>query len=54
MIRGYEITKQAAEKLNLPIRAVAVMEKLYPELEYLVYEGVSVWSLKRFMPRAMW
>lgn len=54
VIRGYEITKQAAEKLNLPIRAVAVMEKLYPELEYLVYEGVSVWSLKRFMPRAMW
>jgi len=54
VIKGYEITKIAAEKLNLPIRAIAVSEKLYSELEEYVQKGVSVWSLKRFMPRALW
>ncbi len=54
VIKGYEITSLAAKKLGLPIKAVAVAESLYPELEYLVNEGISVWSLKRFMPKALW
>ena len=54
IIRGYEITKKAAEKLGLPIRAVAVAEKFYPEMEDLIQQGIPVWSLKRFMPNALW
>ena len=54
VIKGYEITKLAAKELDLPIRALAVEENIYPELEYLICKGISVWSLKRFMPKALW
>ena len=52
--KGFEITRKAAEILNLPIMAITVSEKLYPEMESLIHSGIPVWALKRFMPRAMW
>jgi len=54
VIKGYEIIKLAAEQLNLPIRAVAVSEKVYPDLGEFINNAPSVWLLKRFMPRALW
>lgn len=54
VIRGYEITVEAAKILNIPIRAVCVSEVVYPQMEILVHKGVPVWSLKRFMPNALW
>jgi len=54
VLNGLEKTKKAAEILKLPIRAITVSEKLYPKLESVIYSGVPVWQLKRFMPRAMW
>jgi hypothetical protein len=54
IIKGYEITKQAAKELNLPIIALTVAEKIYPEFGAEKYDGIPIWSLKRFMPRAFW
>ena len=54
VLRGYEITRNAAEILNIPIRAVCAAENVYPGLESLVEKGISVWPLKRFMPKALW
>lgn len=54
VLKGYEITLQASEILNIPIRAVTVAEELYPKLETLIYGGVPVWQMKRFMPKALW
>lgn len=54
VLKGFEITRKASEILNLPIRAITVSEKLYPEFESMVYNGISVWPLKRFMPKALW
>lgn len=54
VIRGYKITKKAAEKLDLPVRALAVEESIYPEMEEFIQQGLTVWSLKRFMPKALW
>jgi len=54
VLKGFEITSKAAEILNIPIRAIAVSEKLYPEFESMIYSGISVWPLKRFMPKALW
>lgn len=54
VIKGYELVKKAAEKLDLPIRAIAVAENLYLEMEDFVKQGIPVWSLKRFMPKALW
>jgi len=54
VLKGFELTNKAAEILNLPIRAITVSEKLYPQLESLIYNGIPVWTLKRFMPKALW
>jgi len=54
VLKGFKITNKAAEILNLPIRAITVSEKLYPQLESLIYNGIPVWTLKRFMPKALW
>jgi hypothetical protein len=54
VLKGYEITLKAAEILDIPIRAVTVSENLYPEMESLIVKGVSVWTLNRFMPKALW
>ncbi len=54
VLKGFETTKKAAEILDIPIRAIAVSEKIYPELQSLIFNGISVWPLKRFMPKALW
>lgn len=54
VLKGFEITSKAAEILNLPIRAITVSEKLYPQMESVIHSGIPVWALKRFMPKAMW
>lgn len=54
VLKGFELTSKAAEILNIPIKALTVSEKLYPEFESMIYSGISVWSLKRFMPKALW
>ncbi len=54
VLNGYKITKEAAQELNLPIRALAAAENIYPELEDIIQQGTPVWSLKRFMPKALW
>ena len=53
-IRGYEITKKAARELDLPIIALPVAEKIYSEFGADKYDGIPIWPLKRFMPRAFW
>jgi len=53
VIKGYEITKIAAEQLNLPIISICVMEKLFSQIGN-EYKNITVWPLKRFMPRALW
>lgn len=54
ILKGFEITKKASDILNIPIRAITVAESNYPQLESVICSGVSVWTLKRFMPRAFW
>lgn len=54
VMRGFEITAKASEILNIPIRAITVSENLYSSFESLIYSGVPVWTLKRFMPKALW
>ena len=53
IIRGYEITKKAAEKIVIPIRAIGVDEKLMTDFG-LTYDDTEVWIYKRFMPKAFW
>lgn len=53
VVKGYELTKKAAEKIGIPIRAIGVDEKLMSEFDF-TYDGVDVWIYKRFMPRAFW
>lgn len=53
IINGYNKLKIASEKLNLPIRAIGVDEKLSSEFENN-YDGVEIWFYKRMMPKAFW
>lgn len=53
VIRGYELTKKAAQKIGIPIIAIGVDEKLMTDFDF-TYDGVDVWIYKRFMPRALW
>lgn len=53
VINGYEITKKAAKKIGIPIRAIGVDEKLIAEFDF-TYDEIDVWIYKRFMPRAFW
>ena len=54
VIRGFKLTQNAAAELNLPLIALAVSEKIYPEFESDCYENITLWKLKRFMPKAFW
>lgn len=54
IIRGYNIIKQAAKELGLPVRAVAAAENIFAEVNALIGNEIEVWSLKRFMPKALW
>ena len=53
IINGYHKLKQACEKINLPICAIGVDEKLASDFG-LTYDGVEVWTYKRMMPKAFW
>lgn len=54
ILKGYEITKKAAEILNLPIIALCMTEKMATEFDSDTYDGVPIWTLKRYMPKALW
>lgn len=53
IISGYNRLKTVSKRLNLPIRAIGVDEKLAQEFD-LTYDRVDVWLYKRMMPRAFW
>ncbi len=53
IINGYEMTKEAAEKIGLKIFAIGIPENLDKEFEEK-YDGVPVWRYKRMMPSALW
>ncbi len=53
IINGYHKLKIACEKINLPIRAIGVDEKLASEFD-LTYDGVEIWLYRRLMPKAFW
>lgn len=53
-LRGYEITKEAAKELNLPIIAIAATDAIARTFDGFVHDGVPVWPLTRRMPKALW
>ena len=53
VINGYHKLKEACSKINLPIRAIGVDEKLAPEFD-LTYDNTEIWLYKRLMPKAFW
>jgi len=53
IIRGYDITKEAAQKVGLPIVAIGVSEELKNEFDS-TYDGVEIWFYERLMPNALW
>lgn len=53
VINGYNKLKIACEKLNLPIIAIGVDEKISSDFQN-TYDGVNVWIYKRMMPKAFW
>ncbi len=53
VINGYNKLKQACERINLPIRAIGVDEKLASEFG-LKYDNTEIWTYKRMMPKAFW
>ena len=53
IINGYNKLKTACKKINLPIRAIGVDEKLAKDFG-LTYDNVDIWVYKRMMPRAFW
>ncbi len=53
VINGYNKLKTASQKVNIPIRAIGIDEKLAQDFG-LTYDGVEVWTYKRMMPKAFW
>lgn len=53
IINGYNKLKIASQKVNIPIRAIGIDEKLAQDFG-LTYDGVKVWMYKRMMPKAFW
>lgn len=53
VINGYNKLKIACEKINLPIVAIGVDEKIAGEFDK-TFDGVDVWVYKRMMPKAFW
>ena len=53
VINGYNKLKTASQKVNIPIRAIGIYEKLAQDFG-LTYDGVEVWTYKRMMPKAFW
>lgn len=53
IINGYNKLKIASQKVNIPISAIGIDEKLAQDFA-LTYDGVEVWAYKRMMPKAFW
>ena len=53
IIKGYNKLKEACSRINLPVRAIGVDEKLAKEFD-LTYDNTEIWLYKRLMPRAFW
>ena len=53
IINGYNKLKIASQKVNIPIRAIGIDEKLAQDFA-LTYDGVEVWAYNRMMPKAFW
>lgn len=53
VINGYNKLKTASQKVNIPIRAIGIDEKLAQDFG-LTHDGVEVWTYKRMMPKAFW
>ncbi len=53
-LKGFEITKQAAKELNLPIRAISALESIAKEFNSPTHEDIEIWPLQRYMPEALW
>ncbi len=53
VINGYHKLKEACSKINLPIRAIGVDEKLAPDFD-LTYDNTEIWLYRRLMPKAFW
>lgn len=53
VMNGYNKLKTASQKVNIPIRAIGIDEKLAQDFG-LTYDGVEVWTYKRMMPKAFW
>jgi hypothetical protein len=54
VLRGYKITKEAAEQLELPIVAVTLSEELLDKINPSDIDNTEIWTLKRYMPKALW
>lgn len=53
VIRGYNIIKQAAERVALPVVAIGVADNLKSEFDDK-YDNIEIWFYERLMPNALW
>ncbi len=51
---GFAMVKDVAEKVDLPVIAMAVDERFAPDFPDGAYEGVPVWLLTRYLPLGFW
>jgi cellulose biosynthesis protein BcsQ len=54
IIKGYKIVKEASEKLNIPILAINMQASLLEAFKQTGFEGVEIWTIERYMPKALW
>lgn len=54
ILNGYKTVKKASEILNIPIRALNVQESLIEEFNKTGFNETEIWTLRRFMPKAVW
>jgi len=54
ILKGYKTVKKASELLNIPIKATNVHESLLEEFNKTGFNETEVWTIKRFMPKALW
>lgn len=54
ILNGYKTVKKAADKLNIPIKAVNVCEVLIDQFNKTGFNETEIWVIRRFMPKALW
>lgn len=54
ILKGLEITKQASEKLGIPIISLCVSKGLLPSFDGSELGDIPIWPLERYMPKALW